>query len=143
MLHLKVLELIFKTSGLDLSSKRGGVGPTVQFRVSTKKIISGSNAGLIRRHPSSAMNYQNWIIGEPSDLNECGVYEFNGLWVSVNCTIGLSKPFVCQIPRPQELCKVLELERTFADSVTMYQCMGDGNCWDGRAGEGNLAKYGK
>ena len=70
----------------------------------------------------SAMNYENWILGEPSSSYQCATYEYNSMWKSADCTIdtGLSKPFVCQIPRPQELCKILELERTYADRNSAY-----------------------
>ena len=74
----------------------------------------------------SAMNYENWSLGEPSNSYHCAVYEYNSMWMSADCTIdtGLSKPFVCQIPRPQELCKILELERVYADrnSVRFLLC---------------------
>ena len=74
----------------------------------------------------SAMNYENWVLGEPSSSYNCAVYEYNSMWTSADCTIdtGLSKPFVCQIPRPQELCKVLELERIYADRKSVEYLRG-------------------
>ena len=82
----------------------------------------------------SAVNYENWRIGEPDQQKRCAQYDLSGKWATVECT--QNSPFVCQIPRPQSLCNVNEMDRIYADGVTMYQCMGDGNCWDGKSGEG-------
>lgn len=91
----------------------------------------------------SAVNYENWRLGEPSVKKQCAhIADMTDKWMSVDCEGQNTAGFVCQIPRPQTNCAILELERQYdSDAINMYQCMGDGNCWDGTGGIGQRCYY--